>query len=216
MTEAEWFAWTDPQDMLIRWQTWCWAHGLSRRKLRLFVTACARRVVQFAPDPRLEAAIEAAEAFADARTNPERDRFKSARAVVWADATWQATAPGALATWLLKGSGTDWSIAAPRCASLSAVGASRQHDERTAQGALLRDIFRNPFRPVRVRPTWRTETAVLIARRMYESRDFAAMPILADAMQDAGCDFDDLVAHCRQPGEHVRGCWAVDLVLDKS
>jgi hypothetical protein len=51
---------------------------------------------------------------------------------------------------------------------------------------------------------------------MYESRDFAAMPILADALQDAGCDSDDLLAHCRDPhATHVRGCWAVDLVLGR-
>ena len=52
---------------------------------------------------------------------------------------------------------------------------------------------------------------------MYESRDFAAMPILADALQDAGCDNPDLLAHCRDPQQvHVRGCWVVDLVLGKS
>jgi hypothetical protein len=51
--------------------------------------------------------------------------------------------------------------------------------------------------------------------RLYESRDFSAMPILADALQDAGCDCDDVLAHCRGPGPHVRGCWVVDLVLGK-
>jgi hypothetical protein len=48
---------------------------------------------------------------------------------------------------------------------------------------------------------------------MYEARDFSAMPILADALQDAGCDNDDILDHCRGPGPHVRGCWVVDLVL---
>ncbi|MDY3562094.1 hypothetical protein R5W23_003540 [Gemmata sp. JC673] len=50
---------------------------------------------------------------------------------------------------------------------------------------------------------------------MYESRDFSAMPILADALQDAGCDRADILDHCRGPGQHVRGCWVVDLVLNK-
>ena len=50
---------------------------------------------------------------------------------------------------------------------------------------------------------------------MYESRDFSAMPILADALQDAGCDNDDILNHCRDPVRHVRGCWVVDLVLGK-
>jgi hypothetical protein len=78
---------------------------------------------------------------------------------------------------------------------------------------LCRDIFGNPFRPVSLSPQWRTDTAVSLARQMYESRDFGAMPILADALQDAGCDNTDLLNHCRGPGPHVRGCWVVDLIL---
>ena len=82
--------------------------------------------------------------------------------------------------------------------------------------SLLRDIFGNPFRPVALAAEWRTDTAVALAAQMYESRDFSAMAILADALQDAGCDAVDLLRHCREPGEHVRGCWAVDLVLGKA
>src|SRR5918994_3446369 len=65
-------------------------------------------------------------------------------------------------------------------------------------------------------PSWRTSTAVGLARTMYESRDFAAMPILADALEEAGCDSPDVLAHCRADTPHVRGCWVVDLVLGKS
>jgi hypothetical protein len=79
-----------------------------------------------------------------------------------------------------------------------------------------RDIFGNPFRPVTFSPAWRTETALSLARRMYEARDFSAMPLLADALQDAGCDNADILDHCRDPdATHVRGCWVVDLVLGK-
>ena len=81
---------------------------------------------------------------------------------------------------------------------------------------LLRDIFGNPFRPVTFSPQWRTDTVLALAGQMYESRDFGAMPILADALQDAGCDDEDILLHCRGPGPHVRGCWVVDLVLGKS
>ena len=56
-------------------------------------------------------------------------------------------------------------------------------------------------------------TAVAIARQMRESGDFGAMPILADALQDAGCDHDNILDHFREPGSHVRGCWVVGLVL---
>jgi len=80
---------------------------------------------------------------------------------------------------------------------------------------LLRCIFGNPFRPVTFSPEWRTSTAIMMAQGMYESRDFGAMPILADALQDAGCDNDDVLTHCRGTGPHVRGCWVVDLVLGK-
>ncbi|MBP3958436.1 hypothetical protein J8F10_24575 [Gemmata sp. G18] len=80
----------------------------------------------------------------------------------------------------------------------------------------MRDIF-GPlsFRSVIFSPSWRTSTAVALASQMYESRDFSAMPILADALQDAGCDSAEVLDHCRGLGPHVRGCWVVDLVLGK-
>ncbi len=83
------------------------------------------------------------------------------------------------------------------------------------QIVLVREVFGNPFRPVEFSRDWLTDTAVLLARTMYEAREFGAMPILADALQDAGCDNDDILDHCRGPGPHVRGCWVVDLILGK-
>lgn len=62
---------------------------------------------------------------------------------------------------------------------------------------------------------WRTDTVLALARQMDGSGDFGAMPILADALQDAGCGDDNILGHCRGPGPHVRGCWVVDLVLGK-
>lgn len=89
--------------------------------------------------------------------------------------------------------------------------------ERDEAANLLRDIFGNPFRPVAYDAAWRTSTATALAAQMYESREFSAMPILADALQDAGCDCDDILNHCRDAhATHVRGCWVVDLVLGKS
>jgi hypothetical protein len=88
---------------------------------------------------------------------------------------------------------------------------------RRFAASLVRDIFGNPFRPVTFSPEWRTDTTVSLARTMYEAREFGAMPILADALQDAGCDSEDILSHCRDPKQvHVRGCWVVDLVLDKA
>ena len=90
-----------------------------------------------------------------------------------------------------------------------------QAAEQEAQVTLIRDIFGNPFSWPAVDSVWFTSTAVALARQMYESRDFSAMPILADALQDAGCDNPDILDHCRGPGPHVRGCFVVDLVLKK-
>ena len=81
---------------------------------------------------------------------------------------------------------------------------------------IIREIKRNPFRPVSFNPAWRTDTAIALARGMYDSRDFGAMPILADALQDAGCEDEQVLNHCRDAtAVHVRGCWVCDLVLGK-
>jgi hypothetical protein len=80
---------------------------------------------------------------------------------------------------------------------------------------LIRDIFGNPFRPVSVDPAWLTSTVVALASGIYAERAFNRLPILADALQDAGCDNEDVLHHCRGTAPHVRGCWVVDLVLGK-
>ena len=78
-------------------------------------------------------------------------------------------------------------------------------------------MYGNPFRPVAFDSAWRTPTTVALAKQMYGSRDFTAMPILADALQDAGCDNEAILTHCRDANQvHVRGCWVADLVLAKS
>jgi hypothetical protein len=88
--------------------------------------------------------------------------------------------------------------------------------EYARQAGVVRDIFGDPFRPGTFDAAWRTSTVLSLAKGMYESRDFSAMPILADALQDAGCDCEDILNHCRdEEAKHVRGCWVVDLVLEK-
>ena len=76
-------------------------------------------------------------------------------------------------------------------------------------------VFGNPFRPVVADPTWLKPTAVSIASSIYADRAFDRLPILADALEEAGCAHADVLLHCRTPGEHVRGCWVVDMVLGK-
>lgn len=75
------------------------------------------------------------------------------------------------------------------------------------------DVFGNPLDPVSFPLAWRTDAAVGMAAAMYEAREFAIMPILADALEEAGCDHAVTLEHCRGPGPHVRGCWVVDRVL---
>ena len=85
------------------------------------------------------------------------------------------------------------------------------------QCRIIREVFGNLFRPVTFSPDWRTDTALSLARQMYESREFSAMPILADALQDAGCNDEHILTHCRDASQiHVRGCWVVDMVLGKA
>jgi hypothetical protein len=90
--------------------------------------------------------------------------------------------------------------------------------EEVVQITLLRDVFGNPFRPMAVDPSWLTwndGTVVKLAQGIYDDRAFDRLPILADALEEGGCDDADILTHCRQPGEHVRGCWVVDLLLGK-
>jgi hypothetical protein len=77
-------------------------------------------------------------------------------------------------------------------------------------------IFGNPFRPVTLDPRWLTSTVVDLSRIIYEERAFDKLPILADALMDAGCDSEEMLAHCRGQVPHVRGCWVVDLILGKA
>jgi hypothetical protein len=91
---------------------------------------------------------------------------------------------------------------------------------------LVRDIFGNPFRPVTISSTvltWHDATVVRLAQTAYEERhmpegtlDNARLAVLADALEEAGCQDQDVLGHCRSGGEHVKGCWVVDLLLGKT
>jgi len=84
------------------------------------------------------------------------------------------------------------------------------------QDAIFRDLVGNPFLPVEFDSFWRTADVLGVARAIYEGGVFDRLPILADALMDAGCAADAILSHCRGPGPHTRGCWVVDLVLGKS
>jgi hypothetical protein len=84
--------------------------------------------------------------------------------------------------------------------------------------ALVRDVFGNPFRPDTFDPAGLTGSAgaaVELAQVLYDECAFDRLPILADALEEAGCTDGELLLHLRGPGPHVRGCWALDAVLQK-
>jgi hypothetical protein len=87
--------------------------------------------------------------------------------------------------------------------------------ERSIQCHLLRDIVGNPFHPTTVADQPLARTTVEIAQQIYDERAFDRLPLLADALEEAGCQDTNILAHCRHPGPHVRGCWVVDSLLGK-
>jgi hypothetical protein len=94
--------------------------------------------------------------------------------------------------------------------------------EGEVHSAILREIFNNPFRPITINPAWLTPTVNNLATVAYEEHalpsgelDTARLSVLADALEEAGCTDTDILGHLRSPGPHVRGCWAVDLLLGK-
>jgi hypothetical protein len=87
--------------------------------------------------------------------------------------------------------------------------------ERAAQANALRDILGSPFRAVTLQLNWLTSDVRLLAHAIYEEHTFDVLPILADALEEAGCTNQDVLSHCRGPGPHVRGCWVVDQILGK-
>jgi hypothetical protein len=190
----------------------------NRRKPRLFACASARTNWDRLNDPRSKQAVEISERFADgmATLNDLSEARDAARDAVGAGD------PEFAAYWASAGNGWEaaWEIVpSALCAAMKALGRDVIPARQWLHCELLRDIFGNPFRPVAVDPSWLTwnhATVPAIARHIYDDRAFHDMPILADALQDAGCTNDDLLDHCRGPGPHVRGCWAVDLLLGKA
>ena len=174
-----------------------------KRKLRLFGCACLRSDWEKLPDDKFRVAISTAEDMADGNVTE--------RQVEWARDDVAHTMH-----WLKSEyAGPCLALLEPRISELVGELSDEVWPFRNAVAIpLLRDIFGNPFRPVAFDPRWRSESAVALARTAYDTRNFTLLPILADALEEAGCDHADVLSHCRQPdGVHVRGCWVVDGVL---
>jgi hypothetical protein len=208
MTEQAWLTVVAP-DVMLNWV----APRCSARKLRLFAVACCRRVAH-RYGKRLLALLDFVEANADALTGP------NAPALPWMPRTGgfgEQRNEADLSRALTRPDPYEAANLTSRYA-ISAAGlrTGTEWEEKWFHAAYLWDLLGNPFRPAALAPEWRTDTVVVLARQMYESREFSAMPILADALQDAGCDSTDVLDHCRDAAAtHICGCWVVDLVLGK-
>ena len=208
--EEEWTTTTDPLRLIQLLRLFV---GLerTRRKLRLFVCGFVRGGVPLPPGGEVDYILDFAERLADDVRSIDKAEWKRIQQRLRASQTDRTDAP--------DGQSFNLSIAVARDRSFNEdirwifAGRPPEREVREARAlVLLREVFGNPFEPVDFAP-WRTDTAVALARQMYDGRDFGAMPILADALQDAGCDNDEVLRHCRGEGPHVRGCWVVDGVL---
>ena len=85
-----------------------------------------------------------------------------------------------------------------------------------AQSGLIHCVFGDPFRPVTLGLTWTTPALVQLTQGIYDDRRFEDLPILADALEEAGCQEQSILDHLRSPGPHVRGCWPLDLILGRA
>ncbi|QEL16938.1 hypothetical protein [Limnoglobus roseus] len=214
MTEAEWAAATEPKLMLE------WRHSretASERKLRLFAAAAFGRLLRLLPDPRQRRGVEVLEQVAEGVV------LRSACRGVTAEVR-QAIPREDRASDTLSGDDPHYialMLYREFCSSSMAIhavhataGLADGGNEQQAQSQLLRCVF-NPFAPT-FDPRWLTATARSLAESAYEARAWDRLPILADALEDAGCEDEAVLSHLRGPGPHARGCWVLDLVLGKS
>src|SRR5262249_55502344 len=90
------------------------------------------------------------------------------------------------------------------------------HLESTYQAGIVRDLFRDPFRPTTANHAWQAPSVTQCAQAIYDEGTFDRLPALADVLEEVGCDNADILTHCRGLEPHVRGCWVVDLILGKA
>jgi hypothetical protein len=233
MTEAEWHRSNDPQAMLIL------VRGKeSGRQLRLFCVACLQAIHSILAEQRIRELVTWIENSADRLVAPNW------RGLNWATyydlpcdhlrAGMRNAARAARSAYLLvdeyfrnypdqKGKRAESQAVCDvsRFVLEALKGAADGNRaliarrEKQRQANIARDIFFDPFRTANSYPAWLTSNVTSLAHAIYSDRAFDHMPILADALEDTGCDNADILDHCRQAGEHVRGCWVVDLLLGK-
>jgi hypothetical protein len=199
----------------------------SDRKFRLIACGCCRWAWSAIAVDRCREAVEVTENYADGSVTLGELRAAWSQAMTTRSGYLKERRFVSLLDALPNG------IVSPLCSDIGAnfwqgmptgyQPASRQSRRAKDQvikvlGSLLHELFGNPFRPVTIPSawlSWNDATVSKLAELIYSRRCFGDLPILADALEEAGCDNADVLAHCRQPGEHVRGCWVIDLLLGK-
>jgi hypothetical protein len=211
MNEEEWLETTDPYPMLAFLQG-----KVSDRKLRLFAVSCCPDISHLFTADHNHRAVEIAERLADGLPSVvERPEHVSAASYALAGSAYTAA--------VRASEHAASEFAAITSAANILLAAQYLFDlVRGEQSRVIRDIFGNPFQPVTLDAVWRTPVFTSIARAVYEERELPGglfdnhrMGVLADALEDAGCAHRDLLDHLRCGVYHTRGCWAIDLLLDK-
>ena len=214
MTEAEWAACGEPQKML----EFLGAKA-SDRKFRLFLCACCRSMWHLLLDSESRHIVELAEQFADGLAT--KGDLEQANGPAWNAALYADGLPAKyaerMAVWSARIDPAERTLALVQ-GELMKIKQLGQEVPRVA--LLFRCIFGNPFHPPSPLPegvlAWNDATVRRIAEGIYEERAFERLPILADALIDAGCEQEELIGHFRLEEPHVRGCWGIDLILGRS
>jgi hypothetical protein len=233
MAKSKWTGETDPKVMLDFLST----TKASDRKLRLYAVACCRAIWPLLTDDRCRRAVETAEDYAEGRVGeqalvaarrefPKGERRRRRQSVfrqsfvefdsrevaeahgnAWA-AGWDAV------TALLRAKAFDAAVLARNAVEVATTFSQfpTAFQDRTA---LLRCVFHNPYFSTRFDPEWLTPTVRTLAGGIEADHAFDRMPMLADALEEAGCEDAGLLLHCRGEGPHARGCWVVDAILGK-
>jgi hypothetical protein len=199
-----------------------------RRKLRLLACAACRRLGSLLTK-ELRELIDVAERLAEGVASKEelRAAVKAAESAQVLRQTYSELTASGAAHMTLRANAADAASLALRWAfnaytrdpdTPGIADQQRWREIETFQNGLFREIFGNPFRPVALPEdgsTGQWAAAKHLAQTIYDERGFGDMPVLADALEEAGCDNRAVLEHCRSQKGHVPGCWVVDLLLGR-
>lgn len=233
ISEIEWLQSTDSSKLIHFLEH---QRGIADRKWWLFAVGCCQFILDAIHDHRSRNAFDVVERLADgnATTHDLDAAHRLACEVltdIGADRKWYPpedvarviTMPNSTPSSMAYGASMRVCSVIGQFAWKAAMGKGRRYQDKMRRMAyerqgnihlsLVRCVFGNPFRPAASDPRWLTPTVVALAQGIYDDRAFNRLPVLADALEEAGCTDPAILEHCRGPGPHARGCWVVDLLL---